>query len=139
MSLFKIALAAALVIIGLNDARAETVSASSPEALRGIIQVMQADVLNLQTKFRDVRCPQQPTKVQGACVAAYNALIAMVDARRARAEAILAAVLLPEPARSKALKVVQDPARFNRDNNEARAFGDQIDLLFPVPRQPSEK
>lgn len=133
-----LALITAMTAVFVGQACAVEV-APSPDALRFAIQQQQKGADDLRTKFRDVRCPQQPRELQGACESAYNLLIARLNSARAELEAVLAATLSPEPGRSQILKAIQNPVRFERDRAERGTLGDQVYLLFPVPRQSSEK
>lgn len=109
----------------------------SADALRAAIQKNKESAATLANKFRDVQCRQQTSALESVCENAYNMIIARLDAARAELEVILAASQLPEPVRSQILKVVQNPATFNRNNRENVALTDQVYFLFPVRRQSS--
>jgi hypothetical protein len=95
----------------------------------------QAIVDRIATKYRDANCTKQPTvAMQDTCVAAYNLIIAREQIEVSELLLLKATAELPASQRDPIAKLVSD---YNAFDQQTHALGDQVDLLFPVPRQSS--
>lgn len=84
------------------------------------------------TQIRDIRCPQQQLPAaQTACVAAYDVIIARLDAAQAEMGLKVAVVALDPKQRDHVLLNVLKG--YNKFVNKTSWMGGQFDLMFPVP------
>jgi len=100
------------------------------EQQRVVAQKSKIAADKIAKEFRDVRCPQQLTKAaENACVAAYDVIIARINAEQRETELGIASAALPASQRDQILKLVSG---YNKHNEETVAMSDQFDLLFPA-------
>jgi hypothetical protein len=100
--------------------------------LSAIISNMEDGIKNVQTQYRDARCPAQPTQqLRTACVTAYETVIARARAEQKELELELASLPLPADMREAILKLVS-PDNHNKRNKETMAMSNEIDNLFPI-------